>query len=198
MSELVNSDACPHPTLGFAGKVVRLPALKVAHQFCIIETNLTAFSGSQIRIPLCRPELPGAMGEIPPQPDFVSVVAPSWLAFLPLNNATCRTCRNQAYWAFVNRTEKLSGDSGELTRYTFRKGAPGHKGRWATYNNFAPLFAEFDQSRVGSAPVEISVMIHDTVTDASTVPVALWQQLRVRAVATPKSEKVYRMTAPPN
>lgn len=120
----------------------------------------------------------------------MSVVAPSWLKVLPSNNDTCRTCKNEAYWAFLNSTQSLAG--GSRTRYTFRKGAPGHKGRWATYNNFAPLFVTFDQSHVNvvgadQAPVELSVMIHDASADAVTVPVTEWQTLRVRAVATPSA-----------
>lgn len=172
---------------GFAGEVVHLARLKTSHQFCITEHNLTAFAGCQIRLPLCRPELPGAEGEIPPQPSFVSVVSPSWLAVLPLNNATCRTCTNDAYWAFLNSTQALG--SGR-TRYTLRKGAPGHKGRWATYNNFVPLFVTFDKSHItepNQEPVQLSVMIHDAASDAMTVPVTEWQTLRLRVVATPSA-----------
>lgn len=39
----------------FAGAVHHLKPLPTLHQFCIIENNLTVFSGSQLRIPLCRP-----------------------------------------------------------------------------------------------------------------------------------------------
>jgi hypothetical protein len=39
---------------GFAGDVHELTPLALPHQFCIIERNLTVFSGSQLRLPLCQ------------------------------------------------------------------------------------------------------------------------------------------------
>ena len=60
---------------GFAGTVHHLKPLKTKHQFCIFERNLTVFNGVQVRVPLCRP----GKSEQPPQPGFISVIAPSWM-----------------------------------------------------------------------------------------------------------------------
>ena len=73
---------------GFAGTVHHLQPLKTKHQFCIFERNLTLFSGAQVRLPLCRP----GKSEQPPQPGFVSIIAPSWMTLQALNNLSCASC----------------------------------------------------------------------------------------------------------
>ena len=166
----------------FAGAVHHLKPLPTPHQFCIFEHNLTVFSGSQLRIPLCRPD---PKMEIPHQPAFTSVVAPSWLMLRGRNNQTCRTCSsgpNLVSW--LNNTAQLAGGR---TRYTFHSPI----GRWSIYNNFVPLFVTFDESHAnggGTAAdaVELSVLIHADVSDAATVPLSSWQTLSALCVTTPQ------------
>jgi hypothetical protein len=97
----------------FAGAVHHVQPLQTKHQFCIVERNLTVFSGAQVRLPLCRP----GKAEQPPQPGFISVIAPSWTTIQPLDNSTCASCgRNAARGPALNSSAVLSSG---LTRYTF-------------------------------------------------------------------------------
>jgi hypothetical protein len=167
----------------FAGAVHHLKPLPTPRQFCIFEKNLTVFSGSQLRIPLCRPD--PAM-EIPHQPAFTSVVAPSWLRLRGRNNQTCRTCSGPAYVSWLNDTVQLADGR---TRYTFQSPIA----RWSIYNSFVPLFVTFDESHATSlsgataaAAVSLSVLIHADANDAATVPLSSWQTLSALCVATPQ------------
>ena len=104
---------------GFAGHVHHVQPLETKHQFCLFEYNLTIFSGAQLRLPLCRP----AKAEQPPQPGFISIVAPRWLTIEALNNLTCVGCRGAAKLkAALNSTTVLPGSSSsgeKLVRSTF-------------------------------------------------------------------------------
>jgi hypothetical protein len=169
----------------FAGAVHHLKPLLTPRQFCLFERNMTVFSGSQLRIPLCRPD---PKMEIPHQPAFTSVVAPSWLTLRGRNNQTCRTCSGPAYVSWLNDTVELGGGR---TRYTFHSPIA----RWSIYNNFVPLFVTFDESHATSGgaggataadAVELSVLIHADVGDAATVPLSSWQTLSALCVTTPQ------------
>ena len=46
----------PFLPAGFVGHVHVVQALKTPHQFCTIQPNVTAFAGSQLKIPLCKQE----------------------------------------------------------------------------------------------------------------------------------------------
>jgi hypothetical protein len=104
---------------GFAGRVHHVRPLRTRHQFCLFERNLTIFSGAQLRLPLCRP----AKAEQPPQPGFISIVAPRWLTIEPLNNFTCVGCRGAAKLkAALNSSTAVPGSRAEeekLVRSTF-------------------------------------------------------------------------------
>jgi hypothetical protein len=184
---------------GFAGTVHHVKKLRTEHQFCIFERNLTVFSGVQVRVPLCRP----GRGEQPPQPGFMSIVAPSWMTVHPLNNLTCARCRNAAKGPALNSTKVLAGG---LVRYTFA--ALGNMQRpedpekpnaryvdgylpvhWSTYNNYAPLYLSFAPSHEGKV-AEISVMIHRLPKDGTTVPVSKWQTLQLRCIKAPLLKEV--------
>lgn len=106
---------------GFAGPVHHTLPLASPHQFCIINNNITLFSGCKAYVPLCRPD---AKQEIPPQPRFASVIVPSWLEVHPESNDT------SAYTAILNNSVDISG---RRRRYTFQST------RWSTYNDFVPL-----------------------------------------------------------
>ena len=165
----------------FAGAVHHLKPLPTPRQFCLIEKNMTVFSGSQLRLPLCRPE-PSI--EIPHQPAFASVVAPSWLTLRGRNNQTCRTCSGPALVSWLHSSAELGGGR---TRYTFHSPI----GRWSIYNNFVPLFVTFNDTQAKSDPtaadaVELAVLIHDNASDATTVPLSSWQTLSVLCVTTPQ------------
>ena len=201
---------------GFAGATHHLRPLRTRHQFCIFETNLTVFSGAQIRLPLCRP----AKAEQPPQPGFISIIAPSWLTIRPKTNETCARCKNIARAAVaLNSSESLSGGR---TRYTFA--ALGNQQRpedperpnadkfvdgyltahWSTYNNYSPFFLTFGPDRASSTGgrddngrgggthglAELSVMIHYTPHEATTVAVEKWQRLTVRCIKTPRLKRL--------
>ena len=182
---------------GFAGTVHHLNPLQTKHQFCIFERNLTVFNGVQVRVPLCRP----GKSEQPPQPGFISVVAPSWMKVQPLNNLTCATCRNAAKGPALNSSAVLPGG---MTRYTFAALGNSQKpfdpkkpnaryvdgylpAHWATYNNYAPLYVSFAPSHEGKV-AELSVMIHRT-PDSAVVPLSHWQTLSLRCIETPKLKK---------
>lgn len=180
----------------FQGIVHHTVPLRTRHQFCIFERNITIFSGAQVRLPLCRPD----KAEQPPQPGFISIIAPSWLTVQTKTNKTCASCK--ASKSALNST----GDLGSgRTRSTFaalgnmqkpldpkKKPNPNRMpvdgfltASWSTYNNFAPFYFSWDPDRKQST-VEISVLIHYTPTEGSTVPVAQWQTLAVRCVVTPR------------
>lgn len=84
---------------GFAGRVHAVQPLRTAHQFCVIEPQVTAFAGSQLKIPLC----PVVGVSVPPQPRFATVMAPEWLGVHGKTNQTAPT-----YTAgTVNRTMQV-------------------------------------------------------------------------------------------
>eukprot|EP01045_Picozoa_sp_COSAG04_P012702 COSAG04_NODE_865_length_9768_cov_3.722130_2_plen_573_part_00 len=118
---------------GFAGEVHHLTPLRVPRQFCITTPNVTVASGGQLFVPLCRPD---PHNEIPKQPQFASVLVPSWLTVLPQNNETCPGCRNQAYWAHVNSTAAV----GDRVRITFSTAGYRNSHRWSIYNNVRAAF----------------------------------------------------------
>eukprot|EP01052_Picozoa_sp_SAG31_P011708 SAG31_NODE_669_length_12945_cov_4.141912_1_plen_612_part_00 len=167
--------------VAFAGDVHELTPLVLTHQFCIIERNLTAFSGSQLRLPLCQESLNGARN---PQPAWASVVAPSWLLLQGQNSRTCRTCPlHQGLNGAFNSSSLYSTAQlpGGLVRYTFHS----QSARWSRYNDFVPLYITFDASKVGALPIALQVMIHANPSEATDIALAKWQTIYVRAVKTP-------------
>lgn len=168
---------------GFAGDVHELTPLMLPHQFCIIERNMTVFSGSQLRLPLCKESLNGAHN---PQPGLVSVVAPSWLQLQGQNSRTCRTCPSHEGLNGAMNSSILDSSArlpGGLTRWTFRSPSA----RWARYNDFAPLYVSFDPIHATSTTVmAMHVMIHSDPTAAVSTSLAKWQTLNIRTVATPQ------------
>ena len=164
---------------GFAGPVHRMKPLEIPRQFCIINPNVTVFPGGLLSIPLCRPD---PNNEIPEQPEFASVLVPSWLAVLPQNNFTCPGCDNPGYWAHLNSSAVVDKPAtGSYTRYTFRS---AHK-RWSVYNNIVPLYLTFDEAAHAGKRATLWVMIHDDPSDASNVPLSHWQRLDARTVVLP-------------
>lgn len=165
----------------FQGTVHQMTPLRSPHQFCILRENITLFNGCKVFIPLCRPD---PKNEIPHQPKFVSMVAPTWLNVYPASNATCPTC---SLIASVNSTTNLGNG---MRRTTFA--AKG--GRWSTYNNNVPIYVTFAPSFVGrDAPsadnnAVLWVMIHDDVATAAATPVGPktpWQRLVAHTVHVP-------------
>lgn len=163
---------------GFAGTVHTMQPLRTPHQFCILHPNVTMFSGGKLYVPLCRPD-PAV--EIPWQPGYVSVIAPSWVSIYPLGNASVDP-EYQTYTAAVNSTAEIGQG---LTRMTIA--ARNQKnGRWSTYNNFVPLYFVFDEAQAKAHPtVSIHVLIHADVTAGASTPLPKWQVLTVSLVPTP-------------
>eukprot|EP01046_Picozoa_sp_COSAG06_P006138 COSAG06_NODE_285_length_18323_cov_93.673672_19_plen_498_part_00 len=187
---------------GFAGVVHHMEPLRTRHQFCIFETNLTVFNGAQLRLPLCRP----GKAEQPPQPGFISIIAPSWMTVRPQTNETCARCRNIARTGVaLNSSKALHGG---MTRYTFA--ALGNAQRpedpekansdryvdgymtahWSTYNNYAPFYISWGPDQASNDEQrgkmgELKVLIHYTPSEGATVAEEKWQQLTVRCVETP-------------
>ena len=58
-------------------------------------------------------------------------------------------------------------------------------GLWARYNDFAPLYVSFDPSHADTAVVVLHVMIHSDPAAVAT-PLAKWQTVNIRTVATPQ------------
>eukprot|EP00051_Salpingoeca_urceolata_P023180 m.390017 g.390017 ORF g.390017 m.390017 type:complete len:912 (-) comp20074_c5_seq2:72-2807(-) len=157
-----NATALPK---GFIGAVHRTLPLRSAHQFCLIHPNITAFSGSKILLRLCRPD---PAQEIPKQPRFVSVIAPRWVTLAPESSET------SSHPAAVNTSNPIPGT--QLQRWIFESS------RWATYNDYVPLYVAFPAAKAGLT-VELRVSIYDDW--ASPPPGDAAQTLHVNFVVTP-------------
>lgn len=177
---LAGPDGAVNDTIpaGFAGTVHKMVPLRTPHQFCILNPKITLFAGGKLYLPLCRPD---PKNEIPRQPGFVSVIAPSWLSIYPLGNATADPAY-QDYPATINATTAVGGG---LVRTTFAAGNARNP-RWSTYNNFVPLYFDFAPEHArGGQTVTLSVLIHAEMEDGGRVAAPLWQSLQCTLAPTP-------------
>ena len=170
----------PSLPAGFAGSVHTVAALKTPHQFCIIAPHVTAFAGSQLKIPTCRP-LGVSSGYL--QPRFASVLAPSWLTVLGKTNATDPTYTEMA----VNQTFTVpaghgpDAGNGEARLLQVFDGG----GRWEIYNDFVRFYVTFSEAHAGKT-IAFHVLLHDTLEELEVARSNfLWQEMSMELVATP-------------
>jgi hypothetical protein len=170
----------PSLPAGFVGHVHVVQALKTPHQFCIIQPNVTAFAGSQLKIPLC----PKEGDEIPHQPRFATFLAATWLTVVGKSNDTNPTSTK----AVLNSSKHIppghgpaAGNAEARLQQTFDGG-----GRWEIYNDFVRAYLTFAQQHVGKS-VTMHVLLHDNLDELTAVEAdpSKWQRLSIELVATP-------------
>lgn len=175
-----------HPGLpaGFVGPVHVVQPLRTPHQFCMISPAATAFSGAQLKVPLCH-----VLGvSIPPQPRFASILAPVWLTVLGKTNLTAPSYTT----SYLNQSKTLSPGQGPTAGSTEPRlqqtfyGGGLISSRWEIYNDFIRFYLTFPDAHAGKS-VPVHLLLHDTLEELEAVEAnpVLWQSLSVNLVRTP-------------